>query len=82
MGVIRPDAGGSRIVSCMGVEKISSRRSTSTSLVVGRAYAHLHLSGWCAESDDPQPMRWVWGRHARRIMVATNDLNIIDSLSI
>ena len=36
---------------------------------------------WRAESGGPEPMRWVSGRHARRVMTAVDDLDILDSIS-
>jgi hypothetical protein len=48
---------------------------------VGIAQAIYISAGWCAEMEDPEPMRWVWGRHSQRVMAAVDDLDILDVLS-
>ena len=47
---------------------------------LGVAQATYIAAGWCAMPGDPQAMRWVWGRHARRVLAAAADLDVLDSL--
>jgi hypothetical protein len=47
---------------------------------LGAAQAIYIAAGWCATDSDPQPMRWVWGRHASRVLPAAGDLDVLSLL--
>jgi hypothetical protein len=48
---------------------------------LGGAQALYVAAGWCAMESDPQRMRWVWGRHARRVLAAAADHDVVALLS-
>ena len=48
---------------------------------LGAAQAIYTAAGWCATESDPQPMRWVWGRHARRVLAAAAAHDVLSLLS-
>ncbi len=47
---------------------------------LGAAQSIYIAAGGCAELDEPESMRWVWGRHARRVLAAVDDLNILGAI--
>jgi hypothetical protein len=47
---------------------------------LGAAQAIYIAAGWCATESDPQPMRWVWGRHAGRVLAAVAEHDVLSLL--
>jgi hypothetical protein len=47
---------------------------------LGAAQALYIAAGWCAMPGDPQPMRWVWGRHAGRVLTAVAEQDVLSLL--